>query len=354
MNTSGFYPDPFDKAFARYHNGEQWTYIISDSASNLRTDDEISNTALIDAKHPNEVDLLVGQPLRWAVAGVNRTPHSSGSETESNTNQFMNTSGFYPDPFDKAFARYHNGEQWTYIISDSASNLRTDDEISNTALIDAKHPNEVDLLVGQPLRWAVAGVNRIPHSSGSDISELSSSEGEWVDGFNSRVRLKNDFIEIHVEPRKGKGTLFLSSSQDILNEGVRTIPLRTIQAVHLASARRGTMGALQFTVPGALTQQHRDSAGKALKVLQMFGDITTQSQAHENSVSFEFSQQHVFEKFHSLVVERMNLISQTTNENLEAAPDFIAQLRELKSLVADGILTQAEFDSAKQEILKRI
>jgi hypothetical protein len=186
--------------------------------------------------------------------------------------------------------------------------------------------------------------------------EIDFSIGDWVYGFNSRVRLIKDSIEIHVEPTKKKSTFMLSSWQDTLNEGVRTIPLRTIQAVHLASARRGMMGALQFTVPGALTGQHRDSAGKALKVLGMFNDSesVTTSQAHENSVSFELAQQPLFEKFHSFILERMNLVLQPPTESSSAAPDFIAQLRELKALVDDGILTQAEFDSAKKEILKKI
>ena len=51
---------------------------------------------------------------------------------------------------------------------------------------------------------------------------------------------------------------------------------------------------------------------------------------------------------------RMNLVLQPPTESSSAAPDFIAQLRELKALVDDGILTQAEFDSAKKEILKKI
>jgi len=45
--------------------------------------------------------------------------------TMSAEKRFMNTPGFYPDPFDNSFARYHNGEQWTYINSGSDGNLRT-------------------------------------------------------------------------------------------------------------------------------------------------------------------------------------------------------------------------------------
>ena len=268
----------------------------------------------------------------------------------------MSTSGFYPDPFDKAFARSHNGEQWTHIISDSRGNLRTDDEISNTALVDASPPNNNDLLVGQPLRWAVAGVNRLPHSFGLEVSETSTPKGNWVQGFTSRVRLTSDSIEILIEVSKRRSTRFLSSFEEQFNEGLRTIPLRTIQAVHLSPAKRGIMGALQFTVPGSLTNQHRDSAGKALRVLKMFGDGPdfSTSQSHENSVTFELSQQRNFEKFHAEVLMRLGSIDSGTISQVSPSSDLSNQLRELKSLLDDGILTQEEFDSAKQEILKKL
>jgi hypothetical protein len=350
----GFYPDPFHKVFARYHNGEQWTYIISDSDGNLQTDDEISNTALVDASSPNNNDLLIGQPLMWAAA-VNRAPHSLSSEIVDNRDQFMDDAGFYPDPFHKVFARYHNGEQWTYIISDSDGNLRTDDEISNTALVEASSPNENDLLTGQPLMWAVAEVNRAPHSLSSENYESSSPKGDWVQGFNSWVRLVDDLIEIQVQPGKNFSTMFFSSEQDHLNAGTRTIPLRTIQAVRLTPARKGIMGALQFTVPGALTQQHRQSAGKVLKLLSAVTKTDPgTSQAHENSVSFDLGQQESFTSFHRLVVERLSQLGQQNAKQTVDKVDYVSQIRELKGLLDDGILTQAEFDSAKQEILKKI
>ena len=351
----GFYPDPFDKTFARYHNGEQWTFIISDNDGNLRTDDEISNTALVEARPPNTNDLLTGQPLTWAVTEVNRAPHYLSSEIVDSRDQFMDDPGFYPDPFDKTFARYHNGEQWTFIISDNDGNLRTDDEISNTALVEARPPNTNDLLTGQPLTWAVTEVNRAPHYLSSEIFETSSSKGDWIQGFNSRVRLVEDLIEIQVQPGKDVSSWIFSSGQDHLNEGTRTIPLRTIQAVRLTPARKLIMGALQFTVPGALTQQHRQSAGKVLKLLSAVAKTDPgTSQAHENSVSFDFAQQDSFTSFHRLVVERLSQLGQQNEKQTVDKVDYVSQIRELKGLLDDGILTQAEFDSAKQEMLKKL
>jgi hypothetical protein len=267
----------------------------------------------------------------------------------------MITPGFYPDPFDKAFARYHNGEQWTYIISDSFGIRRTVVEISNTALVDTSPPSNNDLLIGQPLMWALAEVNRVPHSYIKKIVKTSTSKGDWIQGFNSQVRLVDDLIEIQVQPGKKVSSMLFSSGQDLLNAGTRTIPLRTIQAVRLTPAGKGFMGALQFTVPGALTQQHRQSAGKVLKLISAVRNVDPlSSQAHENSVSFEFAQQDSFNSFHHLVVERISQLGQQNEKQTVDKVDYVSQIRELKGLFDDGILTQAEFDSAKQEMLKKI
>jgi len=113
------------------------------------------------------------------------------------------------------------------------------------------------------------------------------------------------------------------------------------------------MGALQFTVPGSLTNQHRDTAGKVIKLLGNVPGVTT-SQAHENSVSFEKSQQDAFVAFHALIVTRLEEISNRPLAVSAESTDFTSQLRELKSLLDDGILSQEEFESAKQAILRKI
>ena len=279
----------------------------------------------------------------------------------------MASSGYNKDPLKRYFARLYTGAGWTYKVrtEDGLEQIYFDADLTDQKLKQLDPPTDDSLieLVEFKLPPEMPLLEEVESQQDQQVEvieivqdEIDFASGDWVYGFNSRVRLMKDSIEIHVEPTKKRSTRMLSSWQDQMNEGVRTIPLRTIQAVHLASARRGMMGALQFTVPGALTGQHRDSAGKALKVLGMFNDSesVTTSQAHENSVSFELSQQPLFEKFHSFILERMNLVLQRPTESSLAAPDFIAQLRELKTLVDDGILTQEEFDFAKQEILKKI
>ena len=279
----------------------------------------------------------------------------------------MEPSGYYQDPLKRHFARLYTGAGWAYKVrtEDGLEQIYFDADLTDQKLKQLEPPTDTSLIElvefelppEPPLREEVEP----QHDQQVDSSEITPEEidfasGDWVYGFNSRIRLMNDSIEILLEVSKKRSTLFFSSFQELNNEGIRTIPLRTIQAVHLSQAKRGIMGALQFTVPGSLTNQHRDSAGKVLRIINGLGDglNVTNTQAHENSVSFEVSQQPLFEKFHSFILERMNLVLQPTNESSSAAPDFISQLRELKTLVDDGILTKAEFDSAKQEILRKI
>ena len=291
----------------------------------------------------------------------------------------MAKKGFYHDPFARSFARFHSGIAWTHIVTDElgVEQYLFDQDIDNERFV-APSPRESDCLEGKPItadnfplpnlpthlyQWPVVSEENVdlPNSSveinGNTETDLEYESGEWVKGFNSRVRLRGDSIEIFVDVSKSRSSRLLSSGQDSLNQGLRTIPLRTIQAVHLTPAARGIMGALQFTVPGALTQQHRDSAGKALRVLSLFtetGSTGMTSQAHENSVSYEMSQQESFVAFHAMVVMRLEEISSGDTATTSEPVDFVGQLRELKLLLDDGILTQEEFDSSKQAILKKL
>jgi cytochrome c-type biogenesis protein CcmH/NrfG len=53
------------------------------------------------------------------------------------------------------------------------------------------------------------------------------------------------------------------------------------------------------------------------------------------------------------VVERLSQLGHQDEQQTGDKVDYVAQIRELKGLLDDGILTQEEFDSAKQEILKK-
>jgi hypothetical protein len=279
----------------------------------------------------------------------------------------MASSGYYKDPLKRHFARFYNGRGWAYKVRDEAGKemIYFDADLKDEFLRWLDPPSESDLLeavefeipaspevIDKPSDDEMAQF--LIEAFSSEAEETNIDHGDWIQGFNSRVRLVDDLVEIEVQPGKKVSTMLFSSGQDLLNAGLRTIPLRTIQAVRLTPAAKGIMGALQFTVPGALTQQHRQSAGKVLKLLSAANNMDPlSSQAHENSVSFDLSQQDSFVTFHRLVVERLSQLGHQDEQQTGDKVDYVAQIRELKGLLDDGILTQEEFDSAKQEILKK-
>lgn len=277
----------------------------------------------------------------------------------------MSTSGFYVDPLKRHFSRFYTGEGWTYRVRDEAGNEQTyfDSDINDEFLRWMDPPDKGSLIEAVNFELPIQ-VPEDEHDKSDTAAQLLSEfhseshttnpgEGDWVQGFSSRVRLNVDTIEIQVQSTEKRSTFLLSDWQDVLNEGLRTIPLRTIQAVHLAKARRGMMGALQFTVPGALTQQHRDSAGKMMRLF-LNTDISTKSQAHENSISFELSQQDEFIKFHALIVKRIEELSTSSHVSSSSSIDVASQIRELKTLFDEGVLSEDEFAKAKDALLKRL
>ena len=272
----------------------------------------------------------------------------------------MPESGFYRDPLERHFARFYTGEGWAYRVRDADGKEWTffDTDLTDERLRKMDAPIEDTLVeaiyfeIPRPVIEvdpnACSGASLEVESHSGAVLEYES--GEWVKGFNSQARLRNDSVEISSFATKSRSALFLSSIQDVANAGTRIIPLRTIQAVHFHPAARGGMGTIQFTVPGSLTGQARNNSGKVLSLLG--GDVRVQS--HENSISFELSQQVNFEAFHSEIVERIGNLELSGPKTSPELSNHISQLRELKLLLDDGILTPDEFESAKQAILKKL
>jgi hypothetical protein len=272
-------------------------------------------------------------------------------------------SGFYRDPLERHFARFYTGEGWAYRVRDADEKEWTffDADLNDEFLKWLEAPSDSELIeaitIEAPKPQTVASQLVNETRAESLIAEFASkidppvptAEG-WIQGFNSQVRLNGDSIEISSFATKSRSALFLSSIQDVANAGTRIIPLRTIQAVHFHPASRGAMGTIQFTVPGSLTGQARNNSGKVLSLLG--ADLRVQS--HENSISFELSQQSDFEAFHTEIVERIGNLELSGPKTSNELSDHISQLRDLKLLLDDGILTQDEFDSAKQAILKKL
>ena len=275
----------------------------------------------------------------------------------------MSESGFYRDPLERHFARFYTGEGWAYRVRDADGKEWTffDADLNDEFLKWLEAPRDSELIEAitfeSPKPQAVASQLVNETRAESLIAEFASkldppvlsAEG-WIQGFNSQVRLNGDSIEISSFATKSRKAFLLSDMDEVINAGTRIIPLRTIQAVHFHPALKGQMGTLQFSVPGSLTAKSRDNSGKVLRLL----GVDMRTQAHENSISFELSQQANFEDFHSEIIERIATLEISGTLTGSESFDHISQLRELKLLLDDGILTQEEFDSAKQAILKKL
>jgi len=156
----------------------------------------------------------------------------------------MGPSGYYKDPLKRHFARFYTGESWSYKVRDEAGQEQIffDADLTDEFLKWLEAPSASDLIeaiefeipkslvvVDPPSEIEMAKLLIEAFSTEADDSNFD--HGDWIQGFNSRVRLVDDLVEIEVQPGKKFSTKFFSSGQDIKNAGLRTIPLRAIQAV---------------------------------------------------------------------------------------------------------------------------
>ena len=112
--------------------------------------------------------------------------------------------------------------------------------------------------------------------------------------------------------------------------GEKTIPLNNITAVQLKKSGM-THGYLQFSINGSV-----EAKGDAMQLLK-----------DENTIVF--AGKHLDD-----MLELKHLIetSQAPNSQASAsAPSEASQIKEFKSLLDEGILTQEEFDQKKKQLL---
>lgn len=166
--------------------------------------------------------------------------------------------------------------------------------------------------------------------SESDKSESDKSESMEIKGRNGTVIWDGDFISIR---RSG----FLARTG--VGKGEKHIPIASITAVQWKPAGAVVNGFIQFTVPGG-------NEGRS-----HFGSQTIDASKDENSVIFTKKQMGSFETLRTAVEQAIVARSRPMSP---AAPDHLAQLRELGALRDAGILSSEEFDTKKAEILGRL
>jgi Short C-terminal domain/Domain of unknown function (DUF4429) len=158
-------------------------------------------------------------------------------------------------------------------------------------------------------------------------NERSTSDDLYAKGRNGQVTVSGDWLTIE---RKGLGRIGHS-------KGDRRIPLGSITAVQVRPAGHFAVGFLKFTVPGS--PEIRGGLNAAAK--------------DENAVTFTRHHQAEFDAVRARVEEYIAQKSAPPSV-VPAAPDITDQLKKLAELRDAGVLTDAEFESKKSELLSRL
>ncbi len=153
-------------------------------------------------------------------------------------------------------------------------------------------------------------------------------------GYNGQIRFDGDVVMITREGFMGRMSV---------GRGEKRIPLDALAAVHWRPAPRASLGWLQFTIPGSREAVNRRGPRQAGEV-----DITRD----ENTVTFQRKHQEAFERVRQAIEDA--LVSRREAVASQSGTSVVDQLRELAQLRDKGILTDAEFEAKKVELVRRL
>jgi hypothetical protein len=154
-----------------------------------------------------------------------------------------------------------------------------------------------------------------------------------VKGHTGTVRFDGHAVTIL---RKG----FLARAN--VGKGEKHFPVATLSAVQFKPAGVMVNGFIQFTVGGGNERRSK------------FGKQTTGAVKDENSVVFTHRQREGFEELRDAV--QAAIAAHHTREPTAPSPvdGPVEQIKKLAELLDAGVLTQAEFDAKKTELLGRM
>lgn len=155
-----------------------------------------------------------------------------------------------------------------------------------------------------------------------------------VKGHNGTVVWDGDFVTI-------KRTGFLARAS--VGKGEKRIPLGSITAVQWKPAGGVMNGFIQFTLGGGNESRSR------------FGAQTTDAAKDENSVIFVKKQMPGFEALRTTIetaIADRGRPAAPTAPAVAAPPDHLAQLKQLAEIRDAGVVSDAEFEAKKAEILR--
>jgi hypothetical protein len=153
-----------------------------------------------------------------------------------------------------------------------------------------------------------------------------------VKGHNGTVIFDGDFVTIRRSGFMARATI---------GKGEKRIPLGSIAAVQWKPAGAMMNGFISFTLGGGNETRSR------------FGSQTFDATKDENSVVFVKKQMPEFDALRN-EVEQAIASRHRPAEAAPAAPDHLAQLKQLSELRDAGILSEEEFSAKKAEILRRL
>ncbi|WP_201293245.1 DUF4429 domain-containing protein [Arthrobacter zhaoguopingii] len=127
-----------------------------------------------------------------------------------------------------------------------------------------------------------------------------------------------------------------------VGKGVKRVPLGSVSAVQIKPAGPVVSGFIQFTVPGGNEQRSE------------FGKQTWDAAGDENSVVFYRDQEPAFLTFRDALEAAITSRQNPAPATAPAATSVLDQLSQLAGLRDSGVLTAAEFDAKKAELLGRL
>jgi hypothetical protein len=152
------------------------------------------------------------------------------------------------------------------------------------------------------------------------------SDNLYAKGRNGQITVSDDWLTIE---RKGLGRLGHS-------KGDRRIPLGSITAVQMRPAGSFANGFVKFTLPGSP---------------ELRGGLNA-ANSDENAVIFTKKHQAEFDAVRARIEDYIG--QKNTPQTVGSEPDIPDQIRKLGELRDVGLLSEAEFESKKAELLGRL
>lgn len=293
----------------------------------------------------------------------------------------MSSAGWYADPLGFKYFRYFDGEEWTQATCDSPSDSVKESDFlqrlylqklpppsGNPKFLDLEadsfsdlykqsRANETNLGVSMGavgnLRDEIVEKNKrelveeiFNPSSIADYRSrgtIDPRDEGWIVGQSGMVRFVDGLIEIK---RTSIGMDLVAGN----TRGDKAIPLRTVQAIQFKPASTTVGGMIEFVVAGDRSNSGRNHvtglgiAGAVVgRRLARMGD--------ENVITFNRTQEPPFRDFHNFLLTALREFDSNTSPTDQPNISKAAEIRELKALLDEGLLTAEEFESAKRSIL---